>query len=198
MPIEQLLSSAGFILVMVGTPGPNNLMLMASGVNFGIRRSLPLLAGIVFGCQALLLAAAFGLAQLLTLYPEAMVLLRVFCALFLLYMAWLLVSSKAAGDSAGPATRPMTFWQATLFQWVNPKAWMICLALIAVYAHPASLVETTARASLVLLVVGTPIMLAWNIGGLALRYWLRQGARLRWFNRIMALLLLGSVYPMMV
>ncbi|MGD8174893.1 LysE family translocator [Marinimicrobium sp. ARAG 43.8] len=195
MSTEQLLSLAGFVVVMVGTPGPNNLMLMASGVNFGLRRSVPHLVGIAFGCQALLLAAAFGLGQVLALYPSAVIILRVLSAAFLGYMAWLLLSTRTAPESDTNASHPMRFWQATLFQWVNPKAWLICLALVATHTDPHHLAVTTAWASLVFLLIGVPIMVAWTAGGMVMKTWLQTGERLLWFNRLMALLLVASLYP---
>lgn len=197
MQVEQLLSLAGIVLVMVGTPGPNNLMLLASGVNFGVRRSLPHVAGIVVGCEALLLGVALGMGQFLTLWPDALVVLRVLGALFLIYMAVMLLGSKSRLQTSGQATRPMSFVQAFLFQWVNPKAWMICVALIASYTRPEVLMESTATVALVLLVVGSPLILLWNIGGYALQFWLKKGNRLRLFNWLMALLLIMSIYPMM-
>lgn len=196
MQVEQLLSLAGIVLVMVGTPGPNNLMLLASGVNFGVRRSLPHVAGIVVGCEALLLSVAFGLGQLLLVWPNALVVLQVLGALFLIYMAGLLIGSKSRMEGSGQAIHPMSFAQAFLFQWVNPKAWMICVALIASYTRPDVLPESIGIVALVLLVVGTPLILLWNIGGYALQYWLKKGNRLRWFNWLMALLLIASIYPM--
>lgn len=196
MAIEQLLSLMGFVLVMVGTPGPNNIMLMASGVNFGFRRSIPHLLGIALGCQLLILAAAVGLAQLLVLYPQAASVLQWVSALFLFYLAWILVGSRASANTASQATQPIRFWQSALFQWVNPKAWMISIALVSTYTQPNKLLETTAWVSLIFLLVGTPTMVMWNATGMALKNWLQQGRRLLWFNRVMAVLLLASLIPM--
>lgn len=204
MPLEQWLSLAGFVLVMVGTPGPNNLMLMASGVNFGVQRSLPHLSGVAFGCQILLVVAALGLGQLMALHPAANTVMQVLSALFLCYMAWLLVASRpepqdgSRGEHApdARAAHPMSFWQATLFQWVNPKAWLITTVLVATYTDPAQMLESTARASLAFLVVGTPLLFFWNAAGQLLQQWIREGQRLLWFNRSMAVLLLGSLYPL--
>ena len=193
MAIEQLLSLVGFILVMVGTPGPNNIMLMASGVKFGIRRSIPHLLGIAFGCQLLIVAAAFGLGRLLALYPGSVTLLQWVSALFLCYLAWVLVGKTSGANVSKQASHPIRFWQSTLFQWVNPKAWMICIALVSTYTQPARLIETTAWISLIFLLVGTPMMIVWNVSGMALKDWLQQGRRLLWFNRVMAVLLLASL-----
>lgn len=198
MAIEQLLSLMGFVLVMVGTPGPNNIMLMASGVRFGIRRSVPLLLGIAFGCQLLIVAAAFGLAQLLVLYPHSATVLQWVSALFLCYLAWVLVGSGASPDVSAKSSQPIRFWQSALFQWVNPKAWIIAVALVSTYTQPARLIETTAWVLLIFVLVGTPLLVMWNAIGVALKNWLQQGRRMLWFNRAMAALLLASLFPMLL
>ncbi|XOZ34503.1 LysE family translocator [Halomonadaceae bacterium KBTZ08] len=197
MQTEQLISLTGLVLVMVGTPGPNNLMLMASGVNFGVVRSLPHVAGIIAGCQTLLLAMMLGLGQLLKTYPLVQTLLQILSALFLVYIAWLLAGSGRLGDTSGRPERPISFWQALLFQWINPKAWMICMAIVAAYTDPEQLAMTAFWTSLVLAVVSLPLIVTWNVSGQVLKYWLQQGKRLLWFNRLMALLLIGCLYPMM-
>lgn len=197
MHTEQLVSLTGLVLVMVGTPGPNNLMLMASGVNFGVFRSLPHVAGIIAGCQTLLLAMTLGLGQLLKTYPVAQTILQILSACFLLYIAWLLVGSGRFGETSGQPERPITFWQALLFQWINPKAWMICIAIAAAYTDPEQLVTTAFWTSLVLAVVSLPLIVTWNASGQVLKYWLQEGRRLLWFNRLMAVLLIGCLYPIM-
>lgn len=198
MHTEQLISLAAFIFVMVGTPGPNNVMLMASGVNFGVRRSVAHIGGITFGCQMLLLATAAGLSQVLVIVPQALDVLRVVGMLFLLYMAWLLAKSGKATEHTAPAARPFGFWQATLFQWANPKVWLICASLVATYTDASRLTITTAWASLVFLVVGTPLLVGWAVGGRLLQNWLSQGPRLAWFNRAMAGMLVATVVGMVV
>lgn len=198
MAIEQLLSLMSFVLVMVGTPGPNNIMLMASGVKFGIRRSIPLLLGIAFGCQLLIMAAAVGLAQLLELYPHSATVLQWVSALFLGYLAWVLVGSGESPDVSAKSSQPIRFWQSAIFQWVNPKAWIIAVALVSTYTQPARLIETTAWVLLIFVLVGTPLLVMWNAIGVALKNWLQQGKRMLWFNRAMAVLLLASLFPMLL
>lgn len=201
MQPEQLLPLIGFIIAMVATPGPNNLMLMAAGANFGFRRSLPHLFGISVGCQILLLAIALGLGQLFETYPQVVTVLRAAGSLFLLYMAWQLLRPAAGlGQSVAGATkevRPLTFWQAALFQWINPKAWMMTITAVATFANPAQFVISTLIIGLLFLVLGFPLISAWNVGGAALKHWLQQGRRLVRFNRVMAVLLIGSLYPLL-
>ncbi len=201
MQPEQLLPLIGFIIAMVATPGPNNLMLMAAGANFGFRRSLPHLLGISVGCQILLLAIALGLGQLFETYPQVVTVLRAAGSLFLLYMAWQLLRPAAGLGQSGAAVakevKPLTFWQAALFQWINPKAWMMTITAIATFANPAQFVISTLVIGLLFLVLGFPLISAWNVGGAALKHWLQQGRRLVRFNRVMAVLLIGSLYPLL-
>src|SRR5690554_4046159 len=196
MQAEQLLPLAGFVIAMVGTPGPNNLMLIAAGANFGFRRSLPHILGISIGCQLLLMCIALGLGQLFRLYPPLVVVLRVLGALFLLTIAYRLLTSRAEGTCQARAIRPFTFLEAALFQWANPKAWMMFLTAFATFADPLEPVVSTAIIGLVFLLLGTPLICAWNIGGVWLKDWLRQDERLFHFNQLMVLLLLASLYPL--
>ncbi len=197
MQPEQLLPLIGFIIAMVATPGPNNLMLMAAGANFGFRRSLPHILGISVGCQILLLAIALGLGQLFDTYPLVVTALRVAGSLFLLSMALQLLRSSPAGLEKRENLQPLTFWQAALFQWINPKAWMMTITALATFANPAQFMASTATIGVLFLVLGLPLISAWSVGGVALKSWLQQGRRLVQFNRVMALLLLGSLYPLL-
>lgn len=196
MTFEQALSLTGFILAMVGTPGPNNLMLVASGVKFGIRRSIPHLLGIACGCQLLIVATAFGVGQLMELVPGLTLALHIFSALFLFYLAWKLLAASAGASTGAEFARPIGFWQAVLFQWVNPKAWMISLALVSTYIDPTRMLETTAWVALYFLLIGTPLLVMWNASGVVLKNWLGEGRRLLYFNRMMVVLLIASLYPM--
>jgi threonine/homoserine/homoserine lactone efflux protein len=196
MPAEQLVSLVTFVIAMVGTPGPNNLMLISAGANFGFRRSVPHILGITFGCQVLLLAVALGLGQLLAVYPRAILLLQIGGASFLLYLAWGLLRARSFNGQAN-TLQPMTFMQAALFQWVNPKAWMMTITAIATYGNPAAFALTVTVISLAFVILGLPLISIWNLFGTSLRHWLRQEKYLRWFNRGMALLLVGSLYPVL-
>jgi threonine/homoserine/homoserine lactone efflux protein len=125
MPPEQLIALVGFVVVMTGTPGPNNMMLLASGANFGFRRSIPHILEITVGCQILLIAIALGLGQLLTRFPMLELMLKVLCGLALLYLTWILVKPAFAAASAivpslpeqeAVVTEPLSFWQGAMFQ----------------------------------------------------------------------------------
>ncbi|WP_347331677.1 LysE family translocator [Marinimicrobium locisalis] len=193
MQSELVLSTAGIVLVMVGLPGPNNLMLMASGVNFGVRRSIPHITGIVLGCQALLVAMTVGLGQLLVIYPRAELALKVLSVLFLSYVAVLLWRAGGRTAQRRAEARPMSVWEAAVFQWVNPKAWMMCLTLVAALGQTALSDGSLLWVALTFALLSTPLLVFWNVGGQMLNAWLQKGTRLRWFNRVMALLLLASM-----
>ncbi|MEX1197495.1 MAG: LysE family translocator [Pseudohongiellaceae bacterium] len=205
MPADQILPLVGLIIVMTGTPGPNNLMLMTSGARFGFRRSIPHILGIVAGCQTLLLGIALGLGSLLQTWPIAERALQLLCIGALLYLTWLLLRPSAPHENAlhdevpegTPAAHPLTFWQAALFQWVNPKAWMMMVTALAAYSQPDNVTGSIAVIAGLFLVLSLPVIGFWNLSGAALHNWLANPARERWFNRLMAVLLLTSLYPIL-
>jgi len=205
MPIEQLIALMGFVVVMTGTPGPNNMMLLASGANFGFRRSIPHILGITMGCQSLLMAIALGLGQLLIRFPVLEVVLKVLCGGALLYLTWGLVKPalfrsamvvQGAADQQPVVSKPLTLWQAAVFQWVNPKAWMMMLTAIATYTQPQSLLSDTLLIGFLFAVLGMPVISMWNLFGASLRKFLLDPLKARVFNLLMGVLLLGSMYPL--
>jgi len=195
---EQILPLIAFVFVMVGTPGPNNLMLLSAGANFGFRRSVPHILGISVGCQVLLFAIALGLGQLLAVYPPLALALKLMGGLFLVYMAVQLARPKPVKLETVKELKPLTFWQAAAFQWVNPKAWLMLIAVVATFTSHEAFVLNVLVIAVVFFFMGLPLISAWNIGGVALKGWLQVGQRLQYFNYLMAALLLLSMYPMMV
>lgn len=199
MPLEQLLALTGFVIVMTGTPGPNNMMLLTAGANFGFRRSVPHILGITAGCQILLLAIAVGIGQVLIRYPLAALVLKVMCGAALIYLAWVLVRPAKvlpASDQVRVA-HPLSFWQAAMFQWVNPKAWMMMITALATYSQPEAMLSSIVIIGLLFVVVGMPCIAIWNLFGASLRAFLQSPGRARVFNITMAVLLLGSMYPLL-
>jgi threonine/homoserine/homoserine lactone efflux protein len=198
MSVEQLLALSSFVIVMTGTPGPNNMMLLSSGANFGFRRSIPHILGITVGCQILLVAVALGLGQLLLTYPPAALALKVLCGAVLLYLAWQLLRSPGVSNDQTLVSRPLSFFQAAMFQWVNPKAWLMMVTVITTYTQPNTIVSNTALIALLFVVLGLPLISIWNLFGTSLRALLQHPKRLRVFNAVMAVALLGSMYPLLV
>ena len=198
MTASILIALAGFAFVTSITPGPNNLMLLASGANYGVRRSVPHIMGISGGFGVMVALVGIGLMGLFDAWPPARTLLA---ALSVAYMLWLALRiARAAGPGAAQATgRPMTFTQAALFQWVNPKGWAMALSAITLYA-PAGKDggrETLAIVivAIVFALVNLPSVGVWAWLGREMRRWLTSPGRLRAFNWTMAALLVASLYP---
>ena len=185
-----------FALAAGFTPGPNNLMLAASGANFGFRRTSPHILGIVCGFPLLLLAVGVGLGTLFQTNPEVHTVLKVVGAAFLLYLAWRIATANRT--STKTRGRPLTFLEAFFFQWINLKAWIFSVSAIATYTTVEGRTELEigiilAVASLV--TVGSTI--TWTVFGVGLSQFLQDSPRmLQTFNIGMALLLVLSIVPM--
>jgi threonine/homoserine/homoserine lactone efflux protein len=197
------MSSEAFIALLIYafvtsiTPGPNNLMLLASGVNFGFVRTIPHMLGIGGGFLSLLLAVGFGLGALLTAFPSLHLALKVVGATYLVYLAWRIAMSRSMGQGSDTAGRPMTFLQAAAFQWVNPKAWVMAVGAMAVYANPAAPFLSVFIVAAAFAAVNLPSVSTWAGFGMALRGFLADPMRLKWFNIAMGLLLVASLWPML-
>jgi threonine/homoserine/homoserine lactone efflux protein len=181
--MTELLPLATYCFVMSSTPGPNNMMLTASGANFGYRGSLPQILGINAGGFVQTLLTCLGLGALFTAYPMLQTVLRFGGALYLLVLAWQLTRS-AAGDAR--LARPVSFWQGALFQAVNPKSWLKAVTLASVFMPPA--LPPLAGALLVAtigLVIGFPCISMWALFGVAIRRLLARPGWQRVFNAIM-------------
>jgi threonine/homoserine/homoserine lactone efflux protein len=195
MSIDALLALCLFAFVTSITPGPSNLMLLASGANFGFRRTLPQVAGITLGFTALLLAVGLGLGAALAAWPALHTGLKAAGAAYLLHLAWRIGRSRSLGG--GGEARPLTLWQSAAFQWVNPKAWAVAATTMAVHASPEAPLLSVLPICAAFAVVNLPSILAWAGCGLALRRLLSDPARLRWFNLAMAALLAATLWPML-
>jgi len=185
-----------FALVSSITPGPNNLMLLASGANFGFRRSLPHMLGISLGFAFMALLVGLGLAQMFELYPVLKFVLKVLAVIYMLYLAWK-IANAAAPKAAAEAGKPFTFLQAAAFQWVNPKAWAMALTAVTVYAPNQELVVIVLVAG-VFSAVNLPSVTVWTVLGQQMQRFLVNNMRLRLFNIVMALLLVGSLYSVVM
>lgn len=186
-----------YALVTSITPGPNNFMLLASGVNFGFRRTVPHMLGIGAGFLFLLLAVGLGLGTLLTAFPALHFALKIAGGAYLLYLAWRIAMSRSLGDRKGEDGRPMTFLEAAAFQWINPKAWMIAITGMAVYTDPQAPLVSMLVVAVAFAAVNLPSVSTWAAFGSALRGFLADPARLKWFNIAMGLVLALTLWPML-
>lgn len=196
MSIDTLLALILFAFSTSITPGPNNMMLFASGVNFGFRRTIPHMFGIGAGFLSLLLGVGLGLGALLATVPLAYTGLKIAGGLYLVWIAWKIGTSRSLGQGEAKAN-PMTFLGAAAFQWVNPKAWVMAVTAMAVYPDPQNYALTVAIVALVFAAVNVPSVSTWAGFGSALRDWLSVPVRLKWFNITMAILLVLSLWPML-
>lgn len=196
MPLELMLALVGFSVASSVTPGPNNLMLLASGVNFGFRRTLPHMLGIGGGFAFLLLCVGFGLGAVLQQAPALHLAIKVVGVVYLLYLAWKIATAGPIEDREGKAV-PMTFLQAAAFQWVNPKAWFMAVTAMSLYTIPANYVLSVVLIAAVFAAINVPCISLWAGMGVALRRLLSDPRTLRYFNITMALLLAASLWPML-
>ena len=195
MQTEFILPLATFAFVTSVTPGPNNLMLMASGANFGFRRTVPHMLGVALGFVFLAIVVGLGLAGLFARWPWLYDVLMVVSVVYLVWLAWRIANAgqPRAGDAAA---RPMSFLEAAAFQWVNPKAWAMALTAVTVYAPEPGLMAVFAVA-LVFGAINLPSVGSWCLLGVRIRTFLTSPSRLRGFNWTMGALLIGSLYPML-
>jgi len=191
MDITLLAAAATFALVSTFTPGPNNLMLAASGLSFGMRRTFPLLAGIVIGFQSLLWAVAAGLGAVFAAQPALQWLLRFAGAGYLLYLAWVLWRASSSGEKA--LEKPIGFVRGALFQAVNPKAWVMTVGAISAYTREGEAYwPSVAALSALFFLLGTPAISSWAAFGAGFRVALSDPVTARRVGRSMALLTAAS------
>ncbi len=196
MTIELLIAFATFCFVSSATPGPNNLMLMTSGANFGVRRTVPHWLGIGAGFTTMIVLVGLGLIRVFDAYPITYVILKVLCVVFLLYLAWKIANASAPNKASASGT-PMTFLQAAAFQWVNPKAWAMALTAVTVYT-PSQNFSAVMTSALIFGLINLPSCSLWIFIGRQIRRLLTNALRLRVFNISMSLLLLMSLYPLLL
>jgi threonine/homoserine/homoserine lactone efflux protein len=186
-----------FAFVTSITPGPNNFMLLASGVNYGFRRTVPHMLGISAGFASLLLAVGAGLGAVLMAYPPLELTLKIAAVAYLLYLAWRIAMSRSLSVKADKAARPMRFHEAAAFQWVNPKAWVMAVTAMAVYASPQVPFLSVPLVAFAFTLVNLPSVSVWAGFGMALRGLLADPVRLKWFNIAMGFALVLSLWPML-
>lgn len=196
MPLDVFLTLLLFSFASSITPGPNNIMLLTSGVNFGFKKTIPHMFGIAFGFGLLLLGVGFGLREVFQQFPIMELVLKVVGGLYLLYLAWKIANSSSMEKGKTDA-KPMTFLAASLFQWVNPKAWVMAIYAMTAYTGQPDFTTSVFIVTLAFVVINFPSVSVWCGFGVAMREWLSDPKRLRIFNITMALFLVVSLWPML-
>jgi threonine/homoserine/homoserine lactone efflux protein len=194
MSPELLVALAGFAFATSVTPGPNNMMLLASGVNFGFLRTGPHMLGISFGHALMIFLVGTGLHAVVT-QPQVALVLKLAAVAYMLWLAWKIATAAPPAPGAGSG-RPFTALQAAGFQWVNPKAWAMALTATSVYA-PGDGAADMAMVAGIFATVNLPSIAVWAALGQGLRVWLSHPRRLRAFNVTMAVLLVLSLWPVL-
>jgi threonine/homoserine/homoserine lactone efflux protein len=187
-----------FAVVMFFTPGPNNIMLLSSGLTYGLRRTVPHIAGITVGFAFMVGAVGIGLGAIFIAYPVLRTILKYAGVAYLVYLAAVIAMAEPPSADQADASGgrgPMTFWGAALFQWINAKGWVMVIGTITAYAAIAAFPWNIAIQVGVSLLLGTLSCIGWALFGTALRPVLTSRRAIRVFNVVMAVLLLASLYP---
>jgi threonine/homoserine/homoserine lactone efflux protein len=196
---QTLVALAAFAFISAVTPGPNNLMLMASGTNFGFGRTGPHMLGVALGFAMMVLVVGLGLGAILAAVPGAMLVLKIVSTAYLLYLAWRIATAPPPRlDQTVASGRPLGFFQAAAFQWVNPKGWTMALTAVTVYVPANDRVLGALVVALVFLVVNIPSVVIWAAAGVQLRRLIHRPRAYRAFNVVAALLLVASLYPVLL
>jgi threonine/homoserine/homoserine lactone efflux protein len=197
MSHSLLIAFVVFAAVMFVTPGPNNIMLLSSGLTYGFRPTLPHVAGITVGFAFMIGAVGLGLGTIFIAYPMLQTVLKYAGVAYLIYLAVAIAISGPMNTGQDNRRGPMTFWGAALFQWVNVKGWVMVIGTITAYAAIAAYPWNIAIQVGLSLILGAVSCTAWALGGSSLRPLLTSPRKVRAFNIVMAVLLLASLYPVL-
>ncbi len=193
--MEEYIPIMFFCLATSISPGPNNIMLMTSGLNHGAGKTLPHLLGIIVGFPLMVAVVGLGLGAVFLTYPELHLAIKAIGITYLLYLAWKMANSS--NPNAKESLRnPLTFFQAASFQWANPKAWVIAIGAIATFTSPGNIESQVLKVLFGYITVGSLSMAAWLFFGVFLKSILHNKRHLYYFNISTAALLVLSVIPM--
>jgi threonine/homoserine/homoserine lactone efflux protein len=195
MSHSLLIAFVMFATVMFFTPGPNNIMLLSSGLTYGFRPTIPHIMGITIGFAFMIGAVGLGLGTIFIAYPVLQTILKYAGVAYLVYLAWAIAMSEPPSAEQDSSRGPMTFWGAAMFQWVNAKGWVMVIGTITAYAAIAAYPWNIAIQVGLSLLLGILSCTAWALFGSALRPVLTSRRAVRTFNIVMAVLLLASLYP---
>jgi threonine/homoserine/homoserine lactone efflux protein len=197
MSPERLLPLCTFVAVSSITPGPNNTMILASGLNYGFVRSLPHLFGITCGFSFMIFATGLGLHAVFEQVPMLQIVLKYGGAIYLLWLAWKLAHAAPMTANQAALSKPMGFWSAAAFQWINPKAWVMSLTALTTYLPQGFGVGDAGLLAGLFGVIGTFCVGCWALFGVAMRRVLQNPRSVRIFNVVMALALVATLYPLL-
>jgi threonine/homoserine/homoserine lactone efflux protein len=197
MRTDVLAAMTAFCFVSGVTPGPNNLMLMTSGVNFGFRRTLPHLVGVVIGFSLMVALIGFGLDAIFSRFPTLLPTMRYLGAAYMLWLAWKIAGAGPVRDGERRGA-PLGFLGAVAFQWINPKGWVMAVSALTAYAVVDDYARNVAIVAIAYLLIGLPSSGAWALLGSSMRRALADPRVARPFNWTMAALLAASIATVFV
>ena len=196
MTYDLALALCLFAFVSSITPGPNNLMLMASGANFGFMRTVPHMLGVGLGFVFMLIVVGAGFIQIFETYPISHTILKGISVVYLVWLASKIARNVPTSTHGTADPTPITFLQAAAFQWMNPKGWAMALTAITVYT-PDTSIGSIALVACIFGAVNIPTVSSWTLLGQGISRWLRNPEQLRLFNWAMATILILSLYPVL-
>lgn len=197
MSQQLLFAFVTFAVVTLFTPGPNNVMLLSSGLTFGLRRTLPHVAGVTIGFAVMVAATGFGFGAILMAYPLVRTGLKYAGAAYLVWLALAIALSGAPDAGAAPRRNPMTFLGAAAFQWVNVKGWVMTIGTFTAYAAMAAYPWNILTQAGLFLLLGFFSSMTWALFGRWLQPLVKSPNAVRVVNWVMAALLLASLYPVL-
>ncbi len=202
MSSEAVVALCLFAIATSITPGPNNIMLLASGVNFGFRRTLPHILGVSGGFFTVLISVGLGLGFLFITFPILQLILKIVGSAYMLYLALRIATSRTLNHKQNDRaedqlektkTQPLSVTEAVLFQWVNPKVWVMAVSSMSLYTSSQQPTGSTLIVAILFSLINCPCVSIWALFGTALRGFLSNPTRLRWFNFAMGGLLAASI-----
>lgn len=199
MFLEQLIPLISFAFVMSISPGPGNFLLLTSGANFGMVKTIPLILGISFGFLSMVLLVGLGLGELFKVFPVISLVLKAACLIYVIWLGVKIARSSSMGeDKSKTLSRPISFLQAAMLQWLNPKAWTVSLIVTVAYTSTESFLMSLISTIFIFSLVNIPTISFWAIGGAYLKQFLSTPNRIKYFNVTMSIMLIGSMVPMIV
>lgn len=194
--LTMILSITSFGFASTMTPGPNNIMLLSSGLTFGYKRTIPHALGVNFGFPLMVICVGSGLGKLFEAFPFIYAILKVVGISYLLWMAWHIANPKGSFNTNNTKDKPFTFLQAALFQWINPKAWVMAVTSTAAFItdHQIASIQVMIISSIYFFcaLISTN---SWAFGGVVLRRFIQKQRFVQMFNITMAILIVGSIIP---
>ena len=195
MPIELILAVATFGFITSVTPGPNNTILFATGVNYGVKKALPFLFGIMLGLSAILTAIGLGLGIVFVTLPAVYQILKYLGFAYILFLAYSIIRSGYKPIESN--SKLFGLFEATFFQFVNPKVWVVMPSFMASFIPIGASLELTIVLVLVFLTFTLPGALAWAVFGGLLKNFMSATKKRLIFNWIAGLLLVASMVPVL-